>query len=370
MLKRFEVQNFRNFKDNFVFDLSETGQYEFNEDCVKNGIVRSAIIYGKNGSGKSNLGLAIFELIRQITDHQAKEDYYDKAYLNADSDLPFATFKYIFQFDTECVEYSYGKFNHKTITYEELKINGFTVVSYIKGRDLETTLKGTETLNKDLSSNPNISAIKYIRSNAVLDSGDKQNIVFNQFTTFIDKMLNVISVKNYTYIGNQTGSRNLQDEIITKDKIKDYENFLNLAGVDCKLAVYEENGEKKIGFEFKNSIQPWSIASTGTKDLTLFYFWYLTILENKCSLLLIDEFDAHYHFEASRMVFDKLKESGVQFLLTTHNTALLNNELIRPDCCFIIDKNKIANFRQATEKELRQSHNIEKMYRARAFQIA
>ena len=62
MLKRFEVKNFKGFKDDLVFDL-EAREYEFNKNLVINGIVNKAIVYGKNGIGKSNLGIALFDIV-------------------------------------------------------------------------------------------------------------------------------------------------------------------------------------------------------------------------------------------------------------------------------------------------------------------
>ena len=69
MLRKFSVSNFKCFKDKFEFDLSSAKNYTFNTDCVKNGIVNCSIVYGYNGSGKSNLGLAIFDIIEHLTDN-------------------------------------------------------------------------------------------------------------------------------------------------------------------------------------------------------------------------------------------------------------------------------------------------------------
>jgi hypothetical protein len=45
----------------------------------------------------------------------------------------------------------------------------------------------------------------------------------------------------------------------------------------------------------------------------------------------------------------------------------MTNELFRPDCYFFIGKNGIKSLSNSTVKELREAHNIEKMYRAGAF---
>ena len=59
MLKRFEVENYRGFSEKLVFDLTAR-DYGFNQNLIFNGVVNKAIIYGKNGIGKSALGFAIF----------------------------------------------------------------------------------------------------------------------------------------------------------------------------------------------------------------------------------------------------------------------------------------------------------------------
>ena len=57
----------------------------------------------------------------------------------------------------------------------------------------------------------------------------------------------------------------------------------------------------------------------------------------------------------------------LQIFTTTHNTYLMSNDLLRPDCYFILKNNKIKAISDLTEKELRQAHNLQKMYKAGAF---
>ena len=48
MLKRFIVKNFKNFKEELIFDLTNSRDYQWNDNLVKNNIINKAIIYGKN----------------------------------------------------------------------------------------------------------------------------------------------------------------------------------------------------------------------------------------------------------------------------------------------------------------------------------
>jgi AAA15 family ATPase/GTPase len=110
------------------------------------------------------------------------------------------------------------------------------------------------------------------------------------------------------------------------------------------------------------------VASTGTYSLTFFYYWYQSIRQlSKVSFLFIDEFDAFYHHSLSALVLEKLKETGVQFILTTHNTSIISNDLLRPDCYFLMNKHQVRSLSNSKPKELREAHNIEKMYKAGAF---
>ena len=104
MLKRFEVENFKGFKDNIVLDFSAR-DYAFNKPLVVNGIVNKAIVYGKNGIGKSSLGIALFDIVGHLTDKERMQARYFVNYLNLRTKKPFATFKYTFQFDDDVIIY-------------------------------------------------------------------------------------------------------------------------------------------------------------------------------------------------------------------------------------------------------------------------
>ena len=59
--------------------------------------------------------------------------------------------------------------------------------------------------------------------------------------------------------------------------------------------------------------------------------------------------------------------SNTQVILTSHNTNLLSNRIMRPDCFFIMTQNGLTSFVNATERELREGHNLEKLYMSGEF---
>ena len=89
MLTKFTVTNFKNFKDELIFDFTKSKNYEFNPECVLDGIINKALVYGHNGAGKSNLGFAIFDIVSHLTDKMSGRDAYNN-YLNAYSDAIIA----------------------------------------------------------------------------------------------------------------------------------------------------------------------------------------------------------------------------------------------------------------------------------------
>lgn len=65
-------------------------------------------------------------------------------------------------------------------------------------------------------------------------------------------------------------------------------------------------------------------------------------------------------------------KTGWTFVVATHNTALISNDILRPDCYFVWNEEKqcAVSFDNLTNKELRLAHNIEKMFRAGDFSSA
>ena len=370
MLTKFKVSNFKSFNQNFEFDLTQTNGYNFNNECVKNGIVNNALIYGHNGVGKSNLALAIFDIIEQLTDRNKNESEYS-VYLNAYNKSKYAEFRYEFLINSKKITYEYRKTDYKTILFESFSIDGVELAKIDREKSNLATMKflGTETLKNEIL-NSELSILKYIRNNSVLEQNET-NKTFDDFFKFIDGMLFFRSLQDIIYLGFEIGSHKIYDDIIEKGNVKDFELFLNEAGIECKLKIIEELGEKILAFDFNGTYISFSkIASQGTKALSLFYFWFQRIREkSKVTFLFIDEFDAFYHHELSALIVKELKKIGVQFILTTHNTSILTNDLLRPDCYFLMKKDIIRSLSKRTSKELREAHNIEKMYKAGSFDV-
>jgi hypothetical protein len=368
MLIKFEVTNFKNFENTLVFNFTKTNSYKFNKECVTDGVVNKALIYGHNGTGKSNLGFAIFDLVSHLTDKNIDKDVYQH-YVNANSKNDLVEFKYTFKFNKDIVEYRYIKSDLSILIAEELHINNtlFASIDRKQKSEAKINVKGAETLKKDIGDSK-ISILSYINKNAILDEKDEANMIFQQFLSFVNSMLFFRSLDENRYIGLEQGHSVIDSDIIEHNNVKDFETFLNDVGIKCDLDVIEILSEKILVFKFNNKIIPFfSIASSGTKSLALFYFWFQRLKENGVDFLFIDEFDAFYHHDLSVNIVKLLKTLDTQVILTTHNTSVISNELLRPDCYFLLKENDIKSLSNRTPKELREAHNIEKMYKAGSF---
>ncbi|MGL5090809.1 MAG: AAA family ATPase [Aeromonas sobria] len=370
MLAKFEVTNFKNFEEKLTFDFTKTNNYEFNSDCVKNGIVNKSLVYGHNGTGKSNLGFAILDLVSHLTDKQASPRLYQH-FLNAFSKSDIADFYYEFKFPCGIVTYSYGKKDKETLVYEKLSINSvvYAEIDRRKNTSVMINAAGAENLNRDIGESQ-ISIVSYIKKNTVLEK-NVINECFYKFTEFVNGMLFFRSLESNNYVGFEQGSKSIASDIVEKGNVKDFEEFLNEAGVKCSLTTIEDSEKPGLAFVFGKKIIPfYEVASQGTKSLSLFYFWFQRLKdESKVTFLFIDEFDAFYHHSLSDIIIRKLRAINSQVVITTHNTSIMTNELLRPDCYFLLNSKGIKSLSNSTVKELREAHNIEKMYKAGAFGV-
>jgi len=369
MLKIFEVCGFRGFEDKFILDLTQRKNYEFNDEAVSNGVIKTSIIYGKNGTGKSNLTHAIFDLVSQLSEAAKLASFFSKNYLNAKNSRGVASFKYHFKFGEDEVIYSYDKKSARKIVMESLDING---VNYVKiDRRVSNVAKieipGTENLNNDFTeAEDSVSVISYINNNTIFPEG-RVTAAFRKFTAYVKGMLFFRSLlEGNSYIGVEASGKKICEDILEHNNIEEFENFLNANGVECKLKEIDGQNGKDIAFDFDGVTIPfYEIASTGTKSLGLFFFWMQRM--EQVSLICIDEFDAFYHHELSEALVSILKESPAQVILTTHNTSVMSNDILRPDCYFVMDHRDVKALPYLTDKEIRVAQNLEKIYKAGGF---
>ena len=365
MLSKFTVNNFRGFMDEICFDFGAKA-YSFNQQIVRNGLVNKAIVYGKNGIGKSNLGEAIFDIIYHLSDNKKFDRYDSITYLNLDSKKKYATFSYEFKFGNDTVYYNYKKANQITLLTEELYFNDELIISvdYTNYKKRYINQKYIKSLNTNIDLK-GMSLVKYIYRNADLS----ELHLLSTIMTFINNMLwfRRLSEGN-SYAGYSNTIFNFDNCLAKHNSVHEFQEFLSKYGLEYELLIKEINGINQLFANYRNAEVPFSlVASTGTMTLYLFYVWKLMAFSD-VSFVFIDEFDAFLHYEASSELVKILNSNeSFQSVLTTHNVTLMNNKTTRPDACYIMSKNRISCLADCTDKEIREAHNLEKMYKNGAF---
>lgn len=362
MLKRFEVQGFRNFSYRLVLDLADVRDYKFNASAIEDGVVSCGLIYGRNAVGKTNLINALLDISANVG---RRTFYSNKAnYLSAKEGIESAHFAYSFAYDDDEVEYCYEKTGITDFIRESLAINGQLAFDYDhrlgKVVDGDLAFIGADHLSWAFKS-PSISVLAYVCNNIPLDETMPLFKLY-KFSRSMDPI-------GDAFMNDRGLVSNIADNIIKNDLIEELERFLNEFGIDERLTARETpSGDMALYFE-KSRLVPFADnCSSGTVALLrLFNYFHNT---EAPSLLLVDEFDAFYHHDLAEKVVNYFKrQSGRQVLCASHNTDLFSNKILRPDCLFILSDHNIVSAANATNRELREGHNLEKLYKAGEFDV-
>ena len=377
MLRKFEVKNYKNFKDTLSIDFTNVHDYKYNMYCVKNDLISKMIIYGKNAEGKTNLGSAIFDIIFDIQMNRVSYFYRNnqRLYKNADAkDGDLVEFFYSFQFGDDIVNYEYKKKDESAVVFEKLTINDWVVFYYdIENdeHDFSNTRKINanelnweeffETIRSDDSESIKPTALRYIIYNTV----QKEGSIIHKLAQFIKGMRFSSSLNANLRLSLPPVEEYFEDP----KELERFEKFLNTYGIKCKLVILDQvDGKKELYFDHAKPLHFASNLSSGTMALTRFYLQYLG--KNKPTFVFMDEFDAFYHYELSEKMVELLeKEFECQVILTSHNTDLLSNSIMRPDCFMILSNGKLTPMCEATTREIRQGHNLEKLYKNGEFNV-
>ena len=370
MLKKFMVKNYKNFEKEVCLDFEKTAGYQFSTDCITDGLISKMLIYGKNATGKTNLGSAVMDIRAMLSD--AIPGAETEAFLNADSEEDAATFSYIFDFDGQEMVYRYAKFSDYRLKWEKLEINA-TLIFECNFSERKLVFPHLEAVEAETAN-----VERYVR---VLEAGEGEQLLLPFLRWLISnmalpddsllvKLLNYVRSMTMVTTGNalmrvrfaaSTFFKRLEQE----NSLEELEDFFNAMGINCRLVLKKlPDGQIELYFSHKKLVPFLKNASSGTLALLDIYRKIVVAIE-KASFVYLDEFDAFYHYEmAENLVrFFKRKFPGSQIIMTSHNTNLMNNRLMRPDCLLILSgEGTLTALCDATERELREGHNLEKMY--------
>lgn len=412
MLLQFSIKNFRTFKEkatlslvasNYDKDTRETDNV--NQDAKFNlRILKSAVVYGANASGKSKLFEALMFMKRFVNisskDSQKGDKIDVEAFsLNNESKKLPTEFEVIFTYKN--INYRYGfEADKKKIVSEWL---------YYKPKTKEIELfyrdgKKFETHERNFSKGNTVIKEGLVRENALLVSVAAQ---FNDSTciSVIEwfENLNIISGLNEGGFKNNT----IEKIKSNKDKFKILE-FLKAADLGIQDIQYEEFSLGELPEELKEKFKElkeqmkdfdpeafsdistlhnvydnnrkntgkakFSVSrdeSNGTKKFLFLSGTIIDVLENG-GILIGDELDSKLHPNLVCKIVSLFnsKESNkknAQLIFNTHDTNLLSSGLFRRDQIWFTDKNKygeaklysLADFKS---DEVRKTESFEENY--------
>lgn len=422
MLKRFTVENFSSYQDENSLDLT-AGRTELHSNHVvsfkKVKILKSAIIYGANASGKSNLIKAIDYAKTIINKNLDEIDTYKKYFrLDDFSSKKPTSFEFEFELNGKFFSYGFSSILHNKEIHEEWlfevglnspsmiferKKNIIKLGKILKTKNIENRFKIyiddmknqsnqlflSEIANKDLY----IEEVKLL--NEVYHWFDKKlKIIYpnSQFTgiSLIGNDINLAKIFKKHLYEFDTGISDISSieedfEKVFKNDLeikKDIENdFLkketkNIIFFDkvkeIALTIYKNQKNElkvqKLGlihntriddiFELKDE-------SDGTKRL----FDLIPLIGHfsKDSTIIIDEFDRSLHPKLARKflnLFYKIQDLKSQLIVTTHESSLLDLDLLRRDEIWFAEKNNngASNLFSLNQFKVRYDSKVEKAY--------
>ena len=362
MIKRFSVTNFKNFRDTCTLDLSRILDYSFNTHLIKNNLVNKALLYGKNGSGKSNLGYVLMDITTHLTDNLRNPNNYLFS-LNGDCASKTMSFRYEFDFNGKDVVYEYEKNENMVLMEERIYVSDELVFSYdYSSNKMDNHLPELDGLNRQalLTRNMNNSVIKSIYGFSANLPEDSPIRLINEFAS---GMLWFRSLGSYEFMGTTNTIENV-DQYLASDPevLKGLQSFLSDCGLSYELHAISDISGKRVYAHFANQDYPFfPIASTGTKSLCLFFYW-MDKMKEHLKFLFLDEYDAFYHFNLSQGILRRVNSNpSFQAILTTHNPYLADNAIMRPDCYLNIKNGKIRSFADSTNRIIREGNSLERM---------
>lgn len=390
MLIEFSVENFLSYKD--LNTLSMLGVKSFKEhdstniiDIEKNQkLLKSAVIYGNNASGKSNF-LDSITFMKSLVLNSFRDALVDDAtfrlpitkfLLNSKSEKETSFFEVVFIQNN--VKYRYGFEIDNDIIHSEWLFHttskevplfkrenqkiSVNKTSFIEGLGLETKTRDNvlfltlvAQLNGDISKN----IIEWFRSfgsiSGLHDRAFKRYTIDrlkndDDFKKWVKEFLHFLEISDISTTEEDVDQ--LDFELLRK-KEKDEEIINLLSSIQVIQSKqpkrdqittwhrkYDENNilVDTVPFNFDK------MESEGTKKLIyLLGPWYDSLKNGK--RLVIDELDSRLHPILTKKLieyFHQFNKNNAQLIFVVHDTSLLNRDIFRRDQVYFVEKNQFG----------------------------
>lgn len=403
MIIEFSVKNYRSIKEMQTLSMvaapikSKYPELDTNNVIKvsdKLSLLKSAAIYGANGSGKSNVVKALIAMMifirASFKDDQVGKRVIEPFLLNTETHNQPTFFQLVFILDNIRYRYGFEVFQNvvksewlfgtpgKTEAYfftregTSIKINE---KKYAEGKGLDDkTSENNLFLNivKAFNGKTSNRIISFFDQKITISAGITDNFLREttvEFLQEVDFKNQIIGLLNLADLG----ILDVFHKKITRDDlpknphpilVKDVENG-NLEIILSKRQLLDSNGNSAGNYFFDIDNQE--------SDGTLKFFNYSGAIINALiegGILVLDEFDARLHPMLTKKIVEMfnsptINKNGAQLVFVTHDTNLLDNSLLRRDQIYFTEKNKLQEtelYSLADFKGIRNDASYEKDY--------
>lgn len=387
MILEFKIENFLSFREEQVlsFEPSSSKEYE-SQYCaeVKDGVkvLKLGLLYGANASGKTNIIKAL-EFLRKFVLKQKKDKTESTGVIRFQFDNDYYTkpSKFYLSFYLNKIKYVYTLVLDEKIVIEENLVYYpgtqpaiFFERKYDKIKE-KSTIKFGGTIDLKLSDRKLIEGLT-ISNSSVFSAFGKANVekslfddVFNWFKENFMQM-----IQPTTDLFSWTSSRVEQDDLckdfvlevlqkadfnisaidIDEEDIPiDEELETKISSMDIPEDLKEEILQKKtlkakdISFQHKTKLMEKKLPRRLESNGTIRYYGLGGVLNKLLSsnkFLCVDEIEnsLHYDLVAHFIKTFLMNSNNSQLLFSTHDINLLNEDFLRRDTVWFVDKNEFG----------------------------
>jgi uncharacterized protein len=354
MLLEFSVSNFRSIKDVQTLSFLATTMNEHEKtntiqvtDKVR--LLKSTAIYGANGSGKSNLVKAMWAMVNfakaPFEDRKKFEEHIQPFKLNTSTRNEGSFFQIMFILDGKTYRYGFvylkGKITSEWLfgTANKNEVEFFT-------RDEQKIYINKERFKEGIGLESKTREDNLFLNVVFEFNGKIANIIKGYLSEiFIIQALDekILQSFSYSLIQNKANKHRLLDMLKLADlDIYDIgleENYdQKTRQIISQRKIFNENGQE-VGLETLDFDKE---ASAGTKKMLNYAGVFVHLLKSG-GIIIIDEFDTKFHTSLTKAIvklFNSEKNKTTQLCFVTHETNLLDNDLLRRDQIYFAEKNQ------------------------------
>ncbi len=405
MLIQFQVSNYRSIRvEQELNMLAGAGKELPGNACVSDfdantRLLRAAVVYGPNASGKSNLIKAL-KFMREFVLECSKRQQGDKIPTESFSLDQTKPSKFVILFNKESVRYEYGFIINTEQVIEEW------LFAYPLGRKQEWFYRQYDETKSDYhwKMSTHFNSGEKSKENELLKSTTRSNELFlshaiqlnnDQLKPIFDwfkEELMVILPDGNKYMDNQKSLNMFESDnakLIQFMKTADHNikniEIENLFSDNKELEMSKKIGKFSSDYFFKDMFDKiiqrkkilvarsgfsmdFQYESDGTKKWFSLAGHWLELLE-KGGVLVVDELENSLHPLLVKSLISwicdpKINKKNAQLIFSTHSTSLLDNELLRRDQIYFVEKDEenATNLYSLVEFSPRQKENFEKGY--------